>query len=97
MEYQYVLRMMGAERDGPAMILGDNNSVVLSCTMHNSVLKKKHAACSYHRVREAIVGGILKFSHVPSELNYADILTMPVPGPLFRQLVHALLFRVPME
>ena len=44
MKYQYALRMMGSERDGPAMMLGDNNSVVLSCTMPNSVLKKKHAA-----------------------------------------------------
>ena len=97
MEYRYSLRMMGAEPDGPALMLGDNNSVVLNCTMPSSVLKKKHNACAYHRVREAIAGKILKFTHIPSEMNYADILTKPLPGPQFRELTRPLLFRVPME
>ena len=65
--------------------------------MPNLVLKKKHTACSYHRVREAIAGKVLKFSHIPSEMNYADILTKPVSGVLFRKLVKPLLFRVPTD
>jgi hypothetical protein len=97
LEYRNSLRLMGVEPDGPAMMLGDNNSVVLNCTMPNSVLKKKHAACSYHRVREAIAGGIFKFSHIPSNINYADILTKPVLGDLFKKLVKQLLFCVPKE
>ena len=43
MEYRYALRMKEAEQDGPAMMLADNNSVILSCTIPNFVLKKKHA------------------------------------------------------
>ena len=97
LEYRYALRMMGSEPDGPALMLGDNNSVVMNCTMPSSVLKKKHAACSYHRVREAIAGGILKFAHIPSSMNYSDILTKPLPGPQFRELTKPLLFRVPKE
>jgi len=97
MEYRYSLRMMGVEPDGPALMLGDNNSVVLNCTMPSSVLKKKHNACAYHRVREAIAGKILKFTHIPSEMNYADILTKLPSGPQFRELTRPLLFRVPME
>ena len=97
LEYRYSLRMMGVEPDGPALMLGDNNSVVLNCTMPSSVLKKKHNACAYHRVREAIAGKILKFAHIPSEMNYADVLTKPLPGPQFRELIKPLLFRVPME
>ena len=97
LEYRNALRMMGAAPDGPALMLGDNNSVVLNCTMPNSVLKKKHAACSYHRMREAIAGKVLMFSHIPSDMNYADILTKPVSGMLFRKLVTALLFRSPKE
>ena len=88
---------MGAEPDGPALLLGDNNSVVLNCTMPNSVLKKKHAACAYHKVRENIACGVMKFTHIPSNMNYADILTKPLPGPQFRELVRPLLFRVPMD
>ena len=95
MEYRYILRSMGAEPDGPAMMLGDNNSVVLNCTMPSSVLKKKHSACSYHQIREAIAGKIIKFAHIPSEMNYADILTKPLSGQAYYRLVKPLLFRVP--
>ena len=51
MEYWYAMRMLGRPLDGPALMLGDNNSVVLNTTMPSSVLKKKHSACSYHRVK----------------------------------------------
>ena len=96
-EYRYILRMMGSDPDGPAMLLGDNNSVVLNCTMPNSVLKKKCSACSYHRVREAIAGGVMKFAHISSDMNYADVLTKPLGSAQFHQLIKPLLFRVPME
>ena len=95
MEYRYSLRMMGVPLDGPALMLGDNNYVVLNTTMPNSVLKKKHNACAYHRVREAIAAGIVKFSHIRSEMNYADILTKSLSSNDFHTLVKPLLFRVP--
>ena len=95
MEYRYSLRMMGVELDGPALLLGDNNSVILNCTMPSSVLKKKHNACAYHRVREAIACGIMKFSHIPSEMNCADCLMKALPRNQFQTLVHPLLFRKP--
>ena len=85
--------MMGVEPDGPDLMLGDNNSVVLNYTMPNSILKKKHAACNYHRVREAIPGGAVAFSHIPSKMNYSDILTKPLSGSTFMNLVKTLLFR----
>ena len=56
LEYRYSLRMMGCEPDGPALLLADNNSVLLNYPMSNSVLKKKWSACAYHRVREAVDG-----------------------------------------
>jgi len=56
LEYRYSLRMMGVEPDGPALMLADNNSVVLNCTMPSSVLMKKHNTRAYHRVCEAIAG-----------------------------------------
>ena len=97
LEHRTALRMMGPEPDGPALLLGDNNSVVLSCTKPNSVLKKKHNAVAWHMIREAIAGGIVKFAHIPSEMNYADILTKPLGGVQFRALVQPLLFRQPRE
>ena len=95
LEYRNNLRMMGVEPDGPGLMLGDNNSVVLNCTMPNSVLKKKHAACNYHRVREAIASGAVAFAHIPSTMNYADVLTKPLGGIAFQELVRPILFRSP--
>ena len=36
---------------------------------------------------------IVSFSHIPSEKNYADILTKPLPSPTHSSLVKDLLFR----
>ena len=95
MEVRYNLRMMGVPIDGPAMLLGDNMSVVLNTTLPSSVLKKKHNAISYHRVRECIAAKILKFVHISSENNLADIMTKPLGGPAFYKLTKQWLFRVP--
>ena len=95
LEYRYMLRMMGAPLEKSALLLGDNNSVVLNTTMPSSVLKKKHCAVSYHKIREAIAAGIVKFSHISTEDNYVDILTKPLSPKAFRSLVDPLLFRNP--
>ena len=94
-EMRYKLRMLGVPIDGPALMLGDNMSVVLNTTIPSSQLKKKHNAISYHRVREAIAGKILRFAHIPSKLNSADFLTKPLPSDQFLALVQPLLFRQP--
>jgi hypothetical protein len=47
-EMRYILHMLGVPVDGPALILGDNNSVVLNTSVPSSILKKKHHACAYH-------------------------------------------------
>mgnify|MGYP003315513791 CR=1 FL=1 len=86
---------MGSEMCIRDRLLGDNNSVVLNTTMPSSVLKKKHCAVSYHKIREAIAAGIVKFSHINTEDNYADILTKPLSPKAFRSLVDPLLFRNP--
>ena len=95
LSYRYILRMMGVGVDGPSLLLGDNKSVVLNTTMPSSVLKKKHCAVSYHRIREAVAAGIIRFTHVKSEMNYADIFTKPLSPAIFNRLVQPLLFRSP--
>jgi hypothetical protein len=94
-ELRYILRMVGVPIDGPALLLGDNSSVVLNTSVPSSVLKKKHHACAYHRVREAIAGGIIRFVHIPGTTNYADVLSKPLSNEVFYNLVKPLLFRVP--
>jgi hypothetical protein len=97
LELRYMLRMIGVPLDGPAMMLGDNMSVVLNTTLPSSVLKKKHCAIGYHRVREAIAGGVLTFAHIPSTENIADIMTKPLGNQQFYTLVKPLLFRQPVH
>jgi hypothetical protein len=81
--------------DGPALMLGDNMSVVLNTTVLSSVLKKKHNAIVYHRVREAIAAGILRFAYIKSEENVSYVLTKPLSNEKFHYLMKAWLFRVP--
>ena len=95
LEYCYILRMIDAQLEDSALMLGDNNSVVLNTTMPSSVLKKKHSAVSFHRVKETIATGVVKFSHIPSTLNYSDLLTKPLSPTVFHRLVKPLLFRQP--
>jgi hypothetical protein len=52
LEIRYMLRSLGVALDGPALMLGDNMSVVLNTTVPSSVLEKKHNAIAYHRMSE---------------------------------------------
>ena len=95
LEYRFKLGMMGANMEESALMLGDNKSVVLNTTMPSSVLKKKHCAVSYHKIREMIACKVLRFSSISSEQNYADVLTKPLCKATFKRLIKPLLFRDP--
>ena len=64
--YRTMLRLMGAKVEKTSLLLGDNKSVVINTTVPSSVLKKKHCALSYHKVREMIACNILNFAHIDS-------------------------------
>ena len=90
-----MLCMLGIPVDRPSLMLGDNNSVVLNTSVPSSVLKKKHHACAYHQVCEAIAGGIVNFVHIQSEMNFVDMLSKPLANEAFHTLVKPLLFHAP--
>jgi hypothetical protein len=69
------LRYLGVPVCEETYMFGDNESVVKNSTLPHSVLNKRHNALSYHRVREAIAAGFLKFYHIRGESNPADILS----------------------
>jgi hypothetical protein len=94
MAIRYELRMIGVPLDGPALLLGDNMSVVLNTTVPSSVLKKKHCACAYHQIWESIAGSAVRFaSYVSSKRNLADLLTKPLSRAAFFPLVQGLIFQ----
>ena len=69
------LRYLGVPVQGPSLMFGDNESVVNSGAQPDAKLHKRHNALSFHRVREAIAAGIVRFIHIPGHINPADILT----------------------
>ena len=75
MEIRTTLRYLGVNLVGSTYMFGDNKTVVDSSSKPKSRLHKRHVILSYHRVREAIAAGIIKFIFINSELNPADILT----------------------
>jgi hypothetical protein len=93
LEIRYKLRMLGVPVNGPTLMKGDNMSVILNTTVPSSQLKKKHNAIAYHRVREAVAAGVVQFVHIPTDQNFADCLTKPLPIPQFERTVRPVLFR----
>ncbi|MGH7955097.1 MAG: Ty1/Copia family ribonuclease HI, partial [Gloeomargaritales cyanobacterium] len=91
-DLRYTLRMLGVPIDGSSWLFGDNFSVVVSSTVPQSSLKKRHNALSYHRVREAIADKILTFRHIPSVENPADILTKILTKATWWHLMKQILY-----
>ena len=57
----------------------------------NGGLGKRWNALSYHRVREAVASGWLRFEHIDGKENPADILTKPLAWFSLRVFVEPLL------
>jgi hypothetical protein len=74
-EIRTMLRYLGVRVSTYSYMFGDNRSVVDSSTVPESKLHKRHNALSYHKVREAISAGYIKFEHIPGDRNPADILS----------------------
>ena len=86
--------MLGIHEE-QSWLVGDNMAVVLNTTLPSSSIKKKHLACNYHRVREAIAGGFLTFGHIDTKLNLADMCTKPLSVGILQPLLNRCLFRKP--
>jgi len=67
--------------DGPADVFCDNNSVVQSSTIPALVLKKKHNAVSFHKVRKTIAAEAMRVSHEGTDSNLVDLLSKQLAGP----------------
>ena len=58
-----------------AYMFGEYKSGVMSSTIPESILNKRHNMLSHHRVREAIADKILEFHWRSSGQNRSDILS----------------------
>ena len=86
------LRFFGVEVEEASYMFGDNQSVISSSTLPHSALNKRHNALSYHRVREAVAAGIVKFIHMFGESNSANVLRKHCAHPQLWPLIEPILF-----
>ena len=76
---RYKLRMLGIPVNGPALISGDNQSVLANTTIPDSTLKKKSQSIAYPFVREGVARDEWRTAYIRSELNASDLLTKLLP------------------
>jgi hypothetical protein len=69
------LMHLGVPIHDTPILLGDNKSVVDGNTQPKGKLHKRHLMLSYNFVREAVAAGALRFSHIPGDINLADVLS----------------------
>ena len=74
-------------------MFGDNQSVITSSTIPHSQLSKRWNGLSYHRIREAVAAGLLRFHFIHSKQNPSDILTKPLDYASAWPHIDTLLFR----
>jgi hypothetical protein len=91
-----MLWSLGMTLDEPALMLGDNMSVVFNTTVPSSVLKKnKHNEITYHQERDAIAVRIMTFAYINSEESVNDVLAKPLSNEKFHHLSNKRLFQLP--
>ena len=86
------LRYLGVPIEVKTIMFGDNQSVVTSSTIPTSALNKRHNALAYHRVREAIAAGFLKFVKIDGAKNPADIVSKHWGWQQIQTIIKPLLF-----
>jgi hypothetical protein len=83
---------MGVPINGPTYVYGDNMSVIFNTSRPSSQLKKKSNSVCYHAVREAVAMGECITTHIPTLLNFSDILTKVLYGQKRKNLVDGILY-----
>ena len=70
----------------PINIFLDNTGAIALSTAAKFHQRTKHIDIRYHFVREHVDNGTFRLIWLPSHKNIADILTKPLPRPLFSKL-----------
>ncbi len=81
------------DSQGPTIMYGDNQSMVISPKTPSSTHNKKHNALAYHRVRKDMNVGSICFRFIRIEFNWTDILTEPLLHHKLHMLIRQILTR----
>ena len=81
--------------EDPALISGDNQSVIANTNMPESMLKNKTQSIAYHFVREGCDRDEWRTAYIRNNENVANMLTKPLPsGDKHWKFVHVLLHQL---
>lgn len=61
--------MMGLLILGPALVFGDNRSIVNGVSIPESKIQKKHLGICYHAIRKVLAAGIWKVGFVKEPIT----------------------------
>ena len=61
--------------------------MVISTTMPESILNKKHFSICYHAVREAVAGSKVQIGWATTGRNLSDLLTKVLEGPKIHKII----------
>ena len=89
---RYMMRCLGVKVEHSSVLFGDNLGVVQNATMKESLLKKKHVAISYHKVREAASCGIVHPMKIDGKYNFADVCTKAQTNIIFHTLCGGVMY-----
>ena len=89
---RYMMRCLGVKVEFSSVLFGDNLGVIQNATMKESLLKKKHVAISYHKVREAAACGIVHPMKIDGKYNFADVCTKAQTNVVFHTLCGGVMY-----
>ena len=92
LDLRSALRFLGVPVKTKSFMFGDNRSIVDSSMTLHANAHKRHAALSFHRVREAIAAKIIGCCFIPGEINPSDILSKHWGHAQIWQALQPLLF-----
>ena len=87
-----MLICLGVNVDTASALYGDHLGVIHNATIKDSLLKKKHVAINYHKVREAVASGIILPIKISSVDNFADCLTKSLPIANHNRLISGIFY-----
>ena len=84
------LRVPEVFKEGPVVLLGDNQSALHLARNDMFHQRTKHIEVRYHLIRELVEKDQIDYSWIPTKEMVADGLTKPLPKPAFNEFVTAM-------
>ena len=89
---RYILICLGVNVDTAYEVYGDNLGVIQNANIKDILLKKKHIAISYHKVREAVSADIIVPIKIASADNFVECLTKSLPIADHNRLIDGIFY-----